>query len=126
MYMCPVCGYDGLRFPPDNYTICPSCGTKFSYSDVTKKHSELREEWLANGAHWQSMVVAPPIGWNPYQQLRNLEALEPQLAPIATATTNGQVHWEGQIIADSRQARFFSGRVQYFNDLNGLIRSQAA
>ena len=95
MYMCPVCGYNRLRFPPEDYTICPSCGTKFGYSDTTKSHSALRYDWLAHGARWQSGATSPPPGWNPYEQLANLE---PRLETEDTLSTVGHVRWVGHVV----------------------------
>lgn len=95
MYMCPVCGYNKLRFPPANYTICPSCGTKFGYSDTTRKHSLLRETWLAQGARWHSGATAPPVGWNAYEQLANLE---PKRGTESTSSTIGHVRWVGRMV----------------------------
>ena len=28
MYTCPVCGYAALKYPPEDFTICPSCGSR--------------------------------------------------------------------------------------------------
>lgn len=122
MYLCPVCGYNRLRFPPDNYTICPSCGTKFGYSDITKTHAQLRAEWRAHGARWHSGVTPPPEQWDAYQQLANLEQ-----RPMSetTSSTVGHVHWVGQIVDNSDQARFFSQHIHRFTNLNDVIRSQA-
>ena len=123
MYTCPVCGYDRLRFPADDYTICPSCGTKFSYSDITKTHLQLRNAWLAQGAHWRSTVIQPPPEWNPFEQLANLNKPEP--VSETTFSTEGNVHWIGRIVSPD-EARFFSQRIQRFDNLNDLIFAQAS
>jgi hypothetical protein len=68
-YTCPVCCYPDLRNPPIDFTICPSCGTEFSYDDATKSHTELRNEWVESGARWYSNVIARPLGWDPMFQL---------------------------------------------------------
>lgn len=67
-YPCPVCGY-GLSKPATDFTICPSCGVEFGYSDAGISHSELRKEWISFGAPWSSRVEPRPIGWNPWDQL---------------------------------------------------------
>lgn len=122
MYTCPVCGYDSLRFPPDDYTICPSCGTKFSYSDITKTHSELRSEWLAQGANWQSTVIPAPVGWNAAQQLGNLNSTK--LLTKATLSTQGRVHWVGHILHPP-QAQLSSVRIECFGSISDLVDFQA-
>src|SRR3954465_9513755 len=68
-YTCPVCGYDQLMRPPAEFTICPSCGTEFSYTDATATHEELRNAWIRSGMHWHSRRRNPPPGWNPALQL---------------------------------------------------------
>lgn len=74
MHMCPVCGYKGLKRPPENHEICPCCGTQFGYSDVgpgpkEQYHTGLREYWVNHGSKWQSRAVAAPPMWNADQQL---------------------------------------------------------
>ncbi len=68
-YTCPVCGYAKLKYPPQDYTICPSCGTEFGYKDFATTHEELRDRWIASGAHWHSQRIPPPADWNPFEQL---------------------------------------------------------
>lgn len=70
-YLCPVCGYNKLEHPPEDYFICPSCGTEFGYDDFTATHDELRRRWLNRGAPWFSSFTAPPENWNPVIQLLN-------------------------------------------------------
>lgn len=42
-YICPVCGFDGLKeapYGPDkepSYEICPNCGVEFGFDDRKKK-----------------------------------------------------------------------------------------
>lgn len=69
MYTCPVCGYSELRHSPSDYTICPSCGTEFGYSDFATRHDELRRVWIAAGMQWHSGAVPRPLAWNPLAQL---------------------------------------------------------
>jgi hypothetical protein len=67
-YPCPVCGYRMDDLPQD-YNICPSCGTEFGYHDAGRTYEELRQAWLKLGADWWSTVDEKPRGWNPYIQL---------------------------------------------------------
>jgi len=67
-YPCPVCGY-GLRSPAEDFTICPSCGIEFGYSDEGVSHAELRREWIRFECPWSSTSIPEPQGWNPYEQL---------------------------------------------------------
>lgn len=70
MFFCPVCGYPGWPdAPPNEYDICPSCGTEFGYHDVLKTHSQLRSKWIAAGPVWQSRVVARPYDWDAWKQM---------------------------------------------------------
>lgn len=70
MYTCPICGYNGLQYPPSNFAICPSCYTEFGYDDATLSHEQLRREWIGNGMPWMGVsVTPPPPGWNPSDQL---------------------------------------------------------
>lgn len=64
---CPVCAYDRLPYPPNNYHICPCCGTEFGNDDANYSHAQLREMWIAMGAHW--FFGIPPERWNPWLQL---------------------------------------------------------
>lgn len=68
-YTCPVCGYPDLSDPPQDFEICPSCGTEFGYHDIRRSHKELRRKWIARGAHWQSEVIPRPDEWNALAQL---------------------------------------------------------
>jgi hypothetical protein len=69
MNICPVCGYKKLPRPPENFLICPSCGTEFGYDDFKKSHEELRYEWMSAGMHWFSRSRQRPANWNPLDQL---------------------------------------------------------
>jgi hypothetical protein len=66
-YTCPVCMFPQLPYPPNNYDICPCCGTEFGNEDVYLTHQQLRERWIAAGAHW--FFENPPEHWNPWLQL---------------------------------------------------------
>jgi len=67
-YLCPVCGYS-LDKPPADFTICPSCGVEFGYSDSGATYRELRLDWIQFGAAWSSRVIRKPIYWNAWSQL---------------------------------------------------------
>jgi hypothetical protein len=77
--VCPVCGFDGLDEPAydshrcASFGICSCCGTEFGYDDSSRTHAELRAEWIRNGKLWWSRATAPPMGWDPAQQLHRLE-----------------------------------------------------
>ena len=67
--ICPVCLYTKLPYPPNNYNICPCCGTEFGNDDALLTHAELRYRWIDSGAKWNSRVVLPPPGWDAVGQL---------------------------------------------------------
>ncbi len=85
-YLCPVCGFPGLREAPwKNGTpsdeICPSCGTHFGYDDVAAgdlvrrelTYQDLRQAWQSTGCRWFSKGRPPPEGWDPQGQLEAIE-----------------------------------------------------
>lgn len=90
MYTCPVCGYYGLRHPPQDYTICPSCGTEFGYTDFAAEHAELRRRWRASGMQWHSRVVPRPPNWNPIEQFSRVATV---LIVSASLTTDSRDAW---------------------------------
>lgn len=71
-YLCPVCGYDKLTAPPNQFQICPSCGTEFENDDLIYSIPELRTIWILAGMKWWSPNVPPPTEWNPLEQLRRV------------------------------------------------------
>lgn len=87
VYTCPVCGYDRLPRPPEDYLICPSCGTEFDYDDFRTKHTELRRRWIVSGAKWQSSVIPSPPNWSPFEQMRRAGFEVPAISgrPISSA-----------------------------------------
>ncbi len=66
-FQCPVCMFDSMPYPPSDYNICPCCSTEFGNDDSAYSHRQLREIWVASGAHW--FFGAPPKHWNPWTQL---------------------------------------------------------
>ena len=69
MHTCPVCGFNELPQPAEDFAICPSCGTEFGYHDSRASFDELRREWMGRGVPWSSPVLEPPMGWEPFIQL---------------------------------------------------------
>jgi len=59
--------FPGLPYPPADYHICPCCGTEFGNDDADFSHAQLREMWIAGGAHW--FFGQPSGNWNPWMQL---------------------------------------------------------
>lgn len=99
MYFCPVCGYSGLRRPPVDHTICPSCGTQFGYSDagpdpLPEKQALLRKIWVGKGAQWHSRYIPQPFLWNPWDQLikANLMVDAPWVHGAVVTETTTYVH----------------------------------
>jgi hypothetical protein len=68
-FRCPVCLFDKLEYPPNNYEICPCCGTEFGNDDERVTHAQLRSEWIARDGAW--FFRNPPPLWNPWMQLIN-------------------------------------------------------
>lgn len=68
-YNCPVCGYDQLDKPPNNFSVCACCGTEFEADDFDRTHSELRSEWIEKDMPWFSRSTLKPKNWNGYRQL---------------------------------------------------------
>jgi hypothetical protein len=58
-YLCPVCGYDQMEHPPQDYAICLCCRTEFGVSDFSWTHEQLRQNWIARGAKWGSSYALP-------------------------------------------------------------------
>lgn len=69
-HVCPVCNFPNLEGPPyidgeATFVICPSCGTEFGYSDVSKSFQQLREKWVSAGCPWWGGGQEKPKDWNP-------------------------------------------------------------
>jgi hypothetical protein len=75
-YNCPVCAFNGLDEPPEDFTICPSCGTEFDYHDLIRGHDELRSAWIATGPKWHSTLIPAPPEWNGLAQLKSAGLIE--------------------------------------------------
>lgn len=72
--ICPVCGYDRLERPIQDYDICPSCLCEFGISDRDWTYDEIREDWIAHGAQWAwgSNDIPKPYMWDNVEQLYNI------------------------------------------------------
>ena len=66
-YLCPVFFFDQLPYPPEDYHICPCCGTEFENDDAEHSYAELRYQWILGGALW--FYEQPPQGWSAAAQL---------------------------------------------------------
>lgn len=88
--ICPACGFPSLDEAPwsldggGSEEICPSCGIQFGYDDFCGGDAEQRKRfyedwrlrWVAEGMPWSSLGVSSPNGWNPAEQLKNVEQNE--------------------------------------------------
>lgn len=66
-FLCPVCFFDRLPYPPEDFHICLCCGTEFGNDDEEYTLEELRSAWISDGAQW--FYEQPPVDWNPWAQL---------------------------------------------------------
>ena len=81
-FLCPVCGYADLTERPRNdstggsFEICPSCGFQFGVSDDDRgiTYKAWRQSWIDGGMVWDRGQSKPPEGWDPLDQLRNIES----------------------------------------------------
>jgi hypothetical protein len=101
-FICPVCGYNKLRRLPEDFLICPSCGTEFGYQDaartpedIERRRKMLRDRWITSGPHgpvWHSRYVPEPANWDPYGQLRALGLVyEPTVSTRYQSTSTESV-----------------------------------
>src|ERR1051325_6379002 len=68
-YKCPVCGFDRMTKPAQNYHICPSCGTEFEADDFLTPRPALRAQWIDKGMPGSGRSTVKPRDWSPYHQL---------------------------------------------------------
>ncbi len=68
MFTCPVCFYLEMPDPPQDYHICPCCGTEFGNDDQDLTYTQLRNQWVNAGTPW--FFGQPPHGWDPQAQLK--------------------------------------------------------
>lgn len=79
-YICPVCGYDQLEFPPyddegiPSYGICSSCGFEYGYddNDCGFTFDSYRDKWIKDGCPWFSKR-SKPKNWDLQTQLDNIQ-----------------------------------------------------
>ena len=124
MYTCPVCFFDSMTDPPQDYNICECCGTEFGSDDEERSHGELRTEWIALGAKW--FFGNPPLGWNPWKQSRIPVYVRPQsdhpqyLSPAFTFSgTPVYLETPGRQVPEKSQSK---GSIVVFADVqNGLF-----
>ena len=78
-YTCKVCGFHGLDEPPfddfgcGSFAICPCCGTEFGYDDCSTTNDSLRRKWILSGMKWWSNSMLPPLDFDPFVQLKNVQ-----------------------------------------------------
>lgn len=105
MHTCPVCGYNQLWREPEDFLICPSCGTEFGYHDARTAHGELRAQWMRRGAPWSSRVLNRPANWNAYDQLA-AAGLIPSTATVSSTTERqiiiSALQWNGLTLRTAR------------------------
>ena len=101
-YECPVCMFTELPYPPADYHICPCCGTEFGNDDQNFTHLQLREMWIAGGAHW--FFGRPAEDWNPWMQLikGNLDSAVPNFVDFVTVGASASTSLLRNIPGDPR------------------------
>jgi len=66
-FTCPVCYFDRMTDPPQDFHICPSCGTEFELDDagpdIEARRAELRAFWVSGGCRWWSILEPKPADW---------------------------------------------------------------
>jgi hypothetical protein len=60
-----------MPYAPNDYSICPCCGTEFGLDDAERTHAELRMAWVHRGAPWFSDELTPEPMWNAFVQMAN-------------------------------------------------------
>ena len=76
-YICPVCGFNGLKEPSydkdgtPSYEICASCGFEFGFEGEGDA-ARFRENWIKNGALWFTPGLKP-VDWELQKQLENIK-----------------------------------------------------
>jgi len=91
-HKCPVCMFDKMPYPPNDYHICPCCGTEFGNDDAHFNHKELRNQWINSGAKW--FFENPPENWNPWIQLSR--GGHPDAVPFRVQSASGPVAAYGE------------------------------
>ena len=115
---CPVCSYNDMPFPLEDYNICPCCGTEFGNDDANATHEELLMRWLLNGASW--FFGAAPLGWNPSLQLSDRPYL-----PILIVTPSNDFHAPIAEILNRTNAFRVSLQFSYNDSVGNETRNDA-
>jgi len=84
MYICKVCGYEGLEYPQylengePNFTICDCCGFEAGYDDLDQGLTieEYRKRWLESNAQWH-IPSKRPTNWDLKKQLQRINTVVP-------------------------------------------------
>jgi|SRR5271157_5903596 len=95
-FTCPVCFFDRLPYPAVDYHICPCCGTEFGNDDAEYTYEELRDNWIANGAHW--FYEQPPAQWNAWAQLARASYGIETRAASAIRPNKGNINAVGLVL----------------------------
>lgn len=90
-YRCPVCFFDCLPYPPEDYHICLCCGAEFGNDDQEHSLEDLRAAWIGVGAPW--FYEQPPLGWNPWEQL--FDGGRADLIPTFPQVSLYNFDWQG-------------------------------
>jgi hypothetical protein len=77
-----------MEFPPQDFTICPSCGTEFGYHDASRTFLELRNSWIVNGMRWHSRAIPSPLNWSAVAQLLSAGMLAVVSKPVSETSRN--------------------------------------
>jgi hypothetical protein len=80
-FICPVCGFPGLKEEPHPKTggasdeICPSCFFQFGFDDDDRgiSYEDWRAQWVRDGMPWRGKALLVPRKWDPQKQLENLK-----------------------------------------------------
>ncbi len=80
MYICVVCGYDGMEYPQwdekgyPTYTVCDCCGFESGFHDDNLEMTleEYRCEWIEEGVNWFNRRAEKPMNWNLREQLKRI------------------------------------------------------
>lgn len=80
-FMCPVCGFEGLKEPPftkDNdpsFEVCSCCGFEFGFDGDNSLDcfTTYRKHWISEGTPWFNPKLKPK-DWDYKKQLENVQA----------------------------------------------------
>jgi hypothetical protein len=135
MFTCPVCYFEKMPDPPADFNICPCCGTEFGIDDELFSFTELRGQWVAEGADW--FYMSSPEGWDPWRQLQGVLVLGGgrfNQVGLATSTEQKSVTYIGQsqsmqfstVLNASNSGVIAAGRTDDFMRLNQVGSSVIA